>query len=251
MKLGVLLCDDVRPELQPKHGNYPAMFTELFAQVDPAIELLFYRVIDGHYPQSLSECDGYLTSGSRYSVYEQSRWINVFQGFVHQLYFQHIPLVGICFGHQMIAQALAGEVMLSDKGWGIGAASASIDVPSNLQPPWLTEPPADISLLVSHQDQVIRPPQDTTILASSLFCPNSIMLVGEHFLGIQGHPEFTPEYLADLLKLRKSIYPIETYQNALELLEQPTDHLKVTQWIIQFFRYRKLLADQHTFNKTE
>lgn len=251
MKLGVLLCDDVRPELQPKHGNYPAMFTNLFAQVDSNIELQFYRVIDGQYPQSLNECNGYITSGSRYSVYEQNRWINVFQGFVHQLFFQHIPLVGICFGHQMIAQALAGEVMQSDKGWGIGAAQAALDTPLTQQPPWLTEPPNKVSLLVSHQDQVIRPPENTTIIASSDFCPSSIMLVGEHFLGIQGHPEFTPEYLYDLLELRKSIYPAQTYQLALDSLEQLTDHLKITQWIIQFFRYRQLLSNHHTFNKTE
>lgn len=251
MKLGVLLCDDVRPELQPKHGNYPAMFSNLFAQVDPTISLQFYRVIDGQYPQSLSECDGYMTSGSRYSVYDQSRWINILQTFVHQLYFQHIPLVGICFGHQMIAQALAGEVSRSDKGWGIGAATTTIDIPLNQQPPWLTEPPANISLLVSHQDQVIRPPENTTKLAGSLFCPISMMQVGEHFLGIQGHPEFTPAYLYDLLKLRKSIYPESTYQSALASLEQPTNHLEVTQWIIQFFRYRQLIGNHHSFDKTE
>ncbi|AJR06268.1 GMP synthase [Photobacterium gaetbulicola] len=251
MKLGVLLCDDVRPELQPKHGNYPAMFSNLFAAVDPSIALQFYRVIDGQYPQSLSECDGYLTSGSRYSVYEQNRWINVFQGFVHQLYFQHKPLVGICFGHQMMAQALAGEVIQSDRGWGIGATQVSLDVPLIQQPPWLTEQPSKITLLVSHQDQVIRPPENSTILAGSDFCPNSMMLVGEHFLGIQGHPEFTPEYLFDLIKFRKSTYPALTYQNAVDSLEQPTDHLQMTQWIIQFFRYRQLLSHQQIFDNTE
>lgn len=251
MKLGVLLCDDVRPELQPKHGNYPAMFSTLFAQSDPNITLQFYRVIDGQYPQSLKECDGYLTSGSRYSVYEQSRWINVFQAFIHQLYFQQVPLVGICFGHQMIAQALAGEVVCSEQGWGIGSAQATVDLKEVQSFPWITEPPANLSLLVSHQDQVIRLPDESTTLAGSDFCPNSIILVGEHFLGIQGHPEFTPEYLFDLVKLRKSNYPAETYQSALDSLDRPTDHLQVTQWIIQFFRYRQLLSNHHTFNKSE
>ncbi|WEM45308.1 GMP synthase (plasmid) [Photobacterium sp. DA100] len=251
MKLGVLLCDDVRPELQPKHGNYPAMFSNLFAAVDPSIALQFYRVIDGQYPQSLSECDGYLTSGSRYSVFEQSRWISVFQGFVHQLYFQHTPLVGICFGHQMIAQALAGEVVTSENGWGIGAQKISLNSEQCQHSPWLTTPPKTLSLLVSHQDQVIRPPQGSRILAGSDYCPNSIMQVGNHFLGIQGHPEFTPEYLLDLMALRQSCYPAETYQIAVNSLDQPTDHLLLTRWIIQFFRYRQLLNNQHTFNKTE
>lgn len=251
MKLGVLLCDDVRIELQARHGNYPTMFSNLFTAVDPNITLQFYRVIDGQYPQSLSECDGYLTSGSRFSVFEQSRWINVFQGFIHQLYFQQVPLVGICFGHQMIAQALAGEVVRSEQGWGLGSSQATIDLKQVQRYPWLTEPPATVSLLVSHQDQIIRPPEKSTIIAGSDFCPNSIMLVGEHFLGIQGHPEFTPEYLFDLVNIRKSSYPATIYQSALASLNQPTNHLQVTEWIIQFFRYRQFTNKPHSFNKTE
>ncbi|PSU35732.1 glutamine amidotransferase-related protein [Photobacterium lutimaris] len=251
MKLGVFLCDDVRPELQGKHGNYPTMFSNLFAAVDPNITLQFYRVIDGQYPQTLNECDGYLTSGSRYSVYEQSRWINVFQGFIHQLYFQQVPLVGICFGHQMIAQALAGEVVRSEQGWGIGTAQATINLKEVQRCPWITEPPETLSLLVSHQDQVLRSPAKCITLAGSNFCPNSILLVGDHFLGIQGHPEFTPEYLFDLMKLRKSSYPTATYQSALDSLIQPTDHLQVTRWIIQFFRYWQFINEPHSFNKTE
>lgn len=240
MILGILLCDDVRPELQPKHGNYPAMFSDLFGHVDPSVRLNFYRVIDGQYPEALDECDAYISSGSKFGVNDEIKWVSVFESFVHQLYQQHIPFIGICFGHQMIARALGGEVCRSDKGWGIGAANVRFNHEEVSQHSWLTEPQGSYSLLVSHQDQIMEPPEDTIVLAGSEFCPYAMIQVGSHFLGIQGHPEFTPAYSNDLIHLRRDSYPATTVNTALSSLEQKTDHLCVTQWILNFIKLRHI-----------
>ncbi|MGF1716601.1 GMP synthase [Photobacterium chitinilyticum] len=240
MILGILLCDDVRPELQTKHGNYPAMFSELFSQVDSGIVLNFYRVMDGQYPESLDECDAYISSGSKFSVYDNIRWIRTFEAFIHQLYQQHIPFIGICFGHQMIARALGGEVCCSNKGWGLGVANVKLNRDMVSQHGWLTDPKKGYSLLVSHQDQITEPPKDTIVLAGSEFCPYAMTQVGHHFLGIQGHPEFTPDYSHDLIQLRSDNYPPQITQTALASLSQHTDHLAVTLWIINFIKLRHL-----------
>ncbi|OLQ74106.1 GMP synthase [Photobacterium proteolyticum] len=240
MRLGILLCDDVRPELQEKHGNYPAMFSELFHQVSSDIELHFYRVIDGQYPESLDECDAYVSSGSKYSVYDDIRWIRTFEAFIHQLFQQHVPFVGICFGHQMIARALGGEVCRTDKGWGLGVAEVELQLDEVSKHSWLTPAEKRYSLLVSHQDQVIEPPEQTRVLAGSAFCPYAMIQVGSHFLGIQGHPEFTPEYSHDLIKLRRDSYPPQVSEHALLSLSQPTDYIGVTQWMINFIKLRHL-----------
>jgi len=240
MILGILLCDDVRPELQAKHGNYPAMFSELFSQVDSDIMLNFYRVIDGQYPESLDECDAYLSSGSKFSVYDDIRWIRTFEAFIHQLYQQHIPFIGICFGHQMIARALGGEVCRSEKGWGLGVANVEFNLDEVSQHGWLTDPEKGYSLLVSHQDQITEPPKGTVVLAGSEFCPYAMIQVGNHFLGIQGHPEFTPGYSHDLIHQRGDNYPAQTTQTALASLSQHTGHLAITQWIINFIKLRHL-----------
>ncbi|MGF1727096.1 glutamine amidotransferase-related protein [Photobacterium nomapromontoriensis] len=236
MKLGILLCDDVRPELQTCHGNYPEMFTRLFERIDTDVKLHFYRVTDGQYPQSLDECDAYLASGSRFSVYNESRWITVFKAFINRLYRQKIPFVGICFGHQMLAWALGGEVTRSINGWGIGVHQANIVRHQITQHRWLADIPSPFSLLVSHQDQITEPPLHTTVLASSDFCPYAMILVGDHSLGIQGHPEFTPEYSHDLITLRQSNYSVATFQTAIASLEYPTDHDLLTRGILRFIR---------------
>lgn len=232
MKLGVLLCDDVRPELQKRHGNYPDMFATLFGRVDPAVDLHFYRVIDGQYPAALDECDAYISSGSKFSVNDEVRWISTFEAFIHQLYQQTIPFVGICFGHQMIARALGGEVCRSDNGWGIGVAHARFNPEEKHRHGWLTDAKDSYSLIVSHQDQIIAAPENTRVLAGSEFCPFAMIRVGNHFLGIQGHPEFTAEYAHDLINARRGCFPETTADKAQTSLQQPTDALQVTRWKI-------------------
>ncbi|MEJ2764787.1 GMP synthase [Photobacterium sp. MCCC 1A19761] len=242
MRIGVLLCDDVRQALRDHHGNYPEMFTRLFSEVDSSITLNFYRVTEGQYPQALDECDGYITSGSRFGVNDEIKWIRVFESFVHQLYAQHLPFVGICFGHQMIARALGGEVCRAESGWGLGLARAELNLPETRLHSWLTHSAPQYALLVSHQDQIVQLPPDTRVLAGSQSCPYAMILVGTHFLGIQGHPEFTPTYLQDLITLRHSSYPPATVRAALESLAGKTDHLAVTQWLIHFIKHRHLEA---------
>ncbi|WP_299012874.1 GMP synthase [uncultured Photobacterium sp.] len=245
MILGVLLCDDVRLELQRKHGNYPAMFSELFGQVDPNMQLNFYRVIDGQYPNALDECDAYISTGSQYGVNDEAKWISVFEAFIHQLYHQLIPYVGICFGHQMIARALDGEVCRSSQGWGIGVKRVSFYPEEVIQHSWLTAPDANYALIVSHQEQITELPPDTLVLAGSKFCPYAMILVGNHFLGIQGHPEFTPAYSQDLIQLRRNNFSEPTYDSALDSLDEQTDHLPVAQWIVNFIKQRHLDFSHH------
>lgn len=242
MILGILLCDDVRESLQADHGNYPEMFTQLFEQVDTRLQLRFYRVIDGQYPESLDECDGYLIGGSRFSVYDNTRWIVTLTAFVQRLSQQHIPMVGICFGHQMLAWALGGDVTRSDNGWGIGVHQATFNAHEALQHSWLPEALDKYALVVSHQDQVITLPPHATLLAGSPFCPNAMILVGDYCLGIQGHPEFTTHYSQDLITLRHALYPEKTANNALNSLLAHTHHLDIAQVIISFVKSRLLMA---------
>ncbi|ELR64254.1 Glutamine amidotransferase, class I [Photobacterium marinum] len=244
MVLGVLLCDDVRPELQEKHGNYPQMFNELFKPVDPTMLLNFYRVIDGQYPETLDECDAYITSGSRYSVNDAARWIGVFEAFIHQLYHQQIPYIGICFGHQMIARSLGGEVYPSFNGWAIGVKSVALNQEETRRHSWITDDVETYSLIVSHNDQIAELPPETLVLASSEYCPYAMIQVGDHFLGIQGHPEFTPAYTYDLIQCLKNRFSEQERDSAQASLDSKTDHLTVTQWIVNFIKQRHLDLSQ-------
>ncbi|PML81197.1 glutamine amidotransferase-related protein [Enterovibrio norvegicus] len=238
MRIGVLLCDDVTPELQVDHLNYPNMFESILLNADPSLALTFYRVMEGQYPTDIDECDGYIISGSRFSVYDDLPWIKRFEAFVLTLYTLKKPTVGICFGHQMMAQALGGEVERSTNGWGVGiATSAFLKDDITQAESWIDPNVHDFSLVVSHQDQVSILPPGSKPLAGNAFCPISMYTVGGNFLAIQGHPEFSRDYSHDLMEFRRDRIPKDVISAGQTSLSRHADSERVTAWMLAFLRH--------------
>jgi GMP synthase-like glutamine amidotransferase len=230
MRIGILQCDDVTEALQAKHGNYPMMFTRLFEGLDTELAFSVYRVIDGIYPSSVDECDAYITTGSRYGVNDDEAWVIQFKHFIVKLYACKKKLIGICFGHQMMVKALGGEVIKSPKGWGVGVATSMITQNKT----WMDGAAEAISLVVSHQDQVSELPDDTEIIAASDFCPFYMIQINDHFLGVQGHPEFSKSYSEDLMNARRDRIPHQRVEIGIESLSLPVDDKLVTRWLVNF-----------------
>ncbi len=230
MRVGILQCDDVTHVLQAQHGNYPMMFTRLFEDFGPELTFSVYRVIDGIYPKAVDECDAYITTGSRYGVNDDEAWVHQFKDYIAKLYVSKKKLIGICFGHQMMVKALGGKVIKSPKGWGVGVATSQI-----LQSkPWMDKTTTAISLVVSHQDQVSELPDDTQIIAASDFCPFYMLQINNHFLGVQGHPEFSKHYSKDLMNARRDRIPHQRVETGIESLSLAVDDTLVTRWIVNF-----------------
>lgn len=232
MKIGILQCDDVLDQLQPRHGNYPQMIRQLLTEVDSSLEFAVYRALDNQLPDDPYACDAYITTGSRHGVNDGHGWSNRLADFVALLYREKRKLVGICFGHQLIAKALGGEVVQSDKGWGIGVSFNQVQKTK----PWMEPPSQALDLVVSHQDQISRLPAEAEILASSPFCPFYMVQYQEHFLSIQGHPEFSRPYSADLMATRLERFPPNRYREALASLSAEVDDHLLARWILAFMK---------------
>jgi len=231
MKLGILKADSVLEQFQERHGDYPDMFVRRLGENAPsAIEFQTYDVEHGEYPSTVDECDGYLITGSKKSVYDDEPWIKDLQQYVVTLSECKKPLVGICFGHQMVAQALGGKTEAAAVGWGVGVHTSEVQVRTAFM-----QPPLDsVKLLVSHKDQVTSLPDDVTVLAGSRFCPVSMYLVGEHIFCMQGHPEFRPEYSRDLMQMRRELLGEEVFSEGISSLEEAIDADTIARWILQF-----------------
>jgi len=159
-RLGLLQCDVVAPELQAQFQDYPVMFAKAFEQAGIAVIWQIYNLLEGEQPKSLDEVDGYITTGARAGVYDELHWYANLVALIRDIHSAQIPLVGICFGHQAIADALGGAVENSGKGWGIGinnyqvtAQGLSSDVPA-----WMTPLLDEFVVPVCHQDQVVKLP---------------------------------------------------------------------------------------------
>jgi len=231
MHIGILQCDQVRHEHQNKYPDYPQMFSELLLTEDPSLTFTTYPCMHGKFPENSAACDGWLITGSKYSCYNNLPWMLTLEDFIRGLYFDAIPCVGICFGHQIIAQALGGTVSKSNKGWGIGTALVTM----HKETPWTQPFKASFSMLVSHQDQVVTLPQGIQVLAGNGFCPNFMLHYDKPLMSIQGHPEFSKDYTKALIETRIQCIGKECAQEAITSLSKPIDNTLFAKWILAFF----------------
>lgn len=237
MRIGLLQCDHVADDLVDKHFDYQDMFSDLIMGQDESIEISIYDLTADQFPVDLTACDGYIITGSQYSAYDDIAWIHKTKKLIQALYNANIPTIGICFGHQLIAESLGGKVeKAADKGWGIGVQHWEIK--SVLD--WMGDtPPQDLALLASHQDQVVKAPENSTIFASSEFCPIAGFQTGS-MLTFQGHPEFSSDYNRDLFSKRVERIGQKTIDIAKKTLNQKIDSNQVGAWMIEFIRLHSL-----------
>jgi len=233
MKIGILETDILDKNIKEKFGSYPDMFEKLLRSVDNNLQFRTYQVINFEYPLIIDECDAYLITGSKFSAYDDELWITRLKNYVVSLVHHQKKLIGICFGHQVIAQALDGRVERSDKGWGVGQFSSRILSCKN----WMLPSMDYFSLLVSHQDQVVKLPDRAEVVAGNDFCPNSGFIISNHVLTFQGHPEFNSEYLQYIMDKRRSDIGEEKCANAMHSLKNSVDSSLVAQWILNFLKY--------------
>ena len=231
MKLGILQCDDVPAPLDTQFKNYPQMFEQRLRSVASDLCIKTFRVHENHFPDSTGQCCCWLITGSRRSTYEDEPWMRKLEGFIRQLHHEERKLIGVCFGHQVIVSALGGTVELSSKGWGVGM---SINEVINHQP-WMNPTINQFRMLVSHRDQVTVLPEAAQVVAGSDFCPYYLLQYGQHFLSIQGHPEFSKEYSSALMSLRKGLsIPEEVVANGQASLLDEDDSMLMNIWIVNF-----------------
>ncbi|TCO73220.1 glutamine amidotransferase-related protein [Chromatocurvus halotolerans] len=234
MKLGILRTDTVRPEWSARFGEYPDMFMRLLGRLDPSLEFRVYHVERQEYPDDIDEVDAYLITGSKFSVYDDEPWIYRLADFVRELHARRKTMIGICFGHQMIAHALGGETRKSHRGWGVGLHRHRL----HGRPDWSDDGDAQFRILVSHQDQVERVAPGTEVLAGSDFCENAVCQIGDHILTFQGHPEFEPDYAREIMQLRRETIGEETYQAGMDSLDEQPETERIGRWLLAFLHKR-------------
>jgi GMP synthase-like glutamine amidotransferase len=234
MHIALLGCDDVPERFRHIAGGYRDMFEALLRPAVPDLELEWFDVVQGELPASADTCDAYVCTGSRYSVYEDREWIAKLKDYVRRLHDARKPFVGVCFGHQMLAEALGGEVKPAEQGWGVGVHAMRI----TQQEPWMQPQRTDCRLQYMHADQVQSLPPESVVLAAARHCPVAMFRVGEHMLGIEGHPEFPAPYVEALVQSRRERIGEERSQAAIASLREETDHPVVARWISNFLASR-------------
>jgi GMP synthase-like glutamine amidotransferase len=224
MLIGILQTGHAPDALRPIHGNYPDLFERLLA--DRGFDFRTFAVVDGEFPQGPHDAEGWLITGSRHGAYEDHPWIPPLEQLIRDIYAAGVPLVGICFGHQIIAQALGGKVEKFKGGWSVGRTEYD----------WNGE---KMALNAWHQDQVTEKPAEAQVVATSPFCANAALVYGDRAFTVQAHPEFSRPFLADMIDKRgRGIVPDPLLDAAKALVDQPIDDAALADRIARFFTER-------------
>ncbi|WP_458790007.1 type 1 glutamine amidotransferase [Yoonia sp. MH D7] len=226
MKIGILQTGHAPDEVQATLGDYDAMFGKLLAGEDFTFQT--FNVVDLEFPASITACDGWLLTGSKHGAYEDHAFIPPLEEFIRAAYAAEVPMVGICFGHQIIAQALGGKVEKFKDGWAVGRQTYD----------WQGQ---DIALNAWHQDQVVTRAEGSIPVASNEFCENAALVYGTRAFTVQAHPEFGDQIIGDLATLRgPGLVPDPILTAARANMNKPNANQKLATMIAQFFRERRI-----------
>ena len=221
MLIGILQTGLAPDALAPQMGDYPDMFARLLAGHGFAFRT--FRVVEGEFPAGVHDCDGWLITGSRHGVYEDHAWIPPLEDFIRASFAALVPMVGICFGHQIIAQAMGGHVEQFSGGWAVGATDYDFQGKR-------------LTLNAWHRDQVTAVPPGATVIATNDFCANAALLYPGHAFTVQAHPEFRPEFIDGLMKTRgKGLVPEAVMAAASKRLSAPLQDQTIAGQIAAFF----------------
>lgn len=233
MHVALLQCDSVRERFLHIEGDFPEMYERLLAADNTDVKITTFDVRAGKLPDLNNEYDGFICTGSRASVYENEDWITELKSYVRLLYSTGKKFVGICFGHQLIAESLGGIVAQSERGWGIGVQVSQIREHKG----WMHPERDFVAVPVSYKDQVIALPPDSETLASNSWCRHFMITTGKHFLGIQGHPELSKYYLERLIRSREDVLGESIVSDGINSLKSEIHSDVLSHWILNFIRY--------------
>ncbi|MBW8303772.1 MAG: type 1 glutamine amidotransferase [Brevundimonas sp.] len=228
-RIAILETGAPPPALAARHGDYPAMFRTLLGA---AYDFEVFRSQAGEWPDPAA-FDAAIITGSAAGVYEDHPWIADLLDWIRAAK-GRTGLIGVCFGHQAMAQALGGRVEKSDRGWGVGLHH--YDLVSN--EPWMTPAAGPVAVPASHQDQVVERPAGARVILGSEFTPFAGLAWDDDAISLQGHPEFTPAYAADLTGGRRERIGAGMVDEALDSLTRPDDRERVGEWLRRFIEIR-------------
>ncbi len=238
MNITVIETGQPNAAIRDQFDDYPAMFARLVGGADPALDFSTVSLVRGETLPDPAALEGILITGAAVGVYDPVPWMPQLMDFIRWAADARVPMVGICFGHQAIAQALGGHVAKSGRGWGLGRHTYEI-VPA---PGWMgPDVPQRFSIMASHQDQVQRLPPGARIIARSDFTPFAALEFSQApIISFQGHPEIEDDFARAMIGIRLN-NPLTQHEieAALATLVTPHDNALVGQWIANFYRQVK------------
>ncbi|MEO0676415.1 MAG: type 1 glutamine amidotransferase [Pseudomonadota bacterium] len=224
MHIGILQCGHAPEDVIARHGDYDGLFATLFD--GQGLTFSTWDVVDMDFPPGLEAAEGWLVTGSKHGAYEDHAFIPPLEDFIRAAHAARAPMVGICFGHQIIAQALGGRVEKFAGGWAVGRRTYTLDGMG------------EVALNAWHQDQVLEVPPEARVLGGNAFCANAALAYGRQIFTIQPHPEISTPVLGTYLEVRGDdpIYEPAMIEEARATMALPTHDALLAAHMARFLK---------------
>ncbi|KEI35325.1 glutamine amidotransferase, class I [Francisella sp. W12-1067] len=234
MKIAILQTDHI-----PEHrremagGNYPEMFANLFFKLSLIVDFDIFDVTEQDYPSDYDIYDGFIITGSKATAFDNLPWISKLKSTIVELYNSSKKIIGVCFGHQILAQALGGRVERATKGFSVGIKNVKILTKKS----WMEPFHHYLSLLFYHQDMIVELPTGAELIGTSGYCQIQMFCISNQIFGIQAHPEMLKTHNYALIKEYQDEIKNE-FQHALESLRIRDNSLVIGHWMANFFEFK-------------
>lgn len=225
MRIGILVCGRPPDEVVKTTGHFDQMFRDLLADRD--LSFAVYDVENLDFPSDMHAQEGWLITGSKHGAYEDHEFIPRLEQFIRDCSDARVPMVGICFGHQIMAQALGGRVEKFSGGWNVGRKAYDFE---NM---------GKVHLTAWHQDQVVALPPGAQVIGSSAACAAAGLAYGDWGLSFQPHPEILGNTVKSYVTAQAGKVPQPLLDRALAEADKPTDHDAFADRIAAFFHQQR------------
>lgn len=179
----IIQAGSAHPRVRERYGDYTDWFARLIA---PRAALRVTRPYEEKLPD-LAGFDGVLMTGSPRTVTAPEPWMDEAGAYLLNAA-RTRPVLGVCFGHQLVARALGGRVERNPRGREAGTVEVSL-TEDGARDPLFRGSPGTISVQQTHEDHVPEIPSGATLLATNAMSPVQAYAVGDALRCVQFHPE--------------------------------------------------------------
>lgn len=198
MSLLIIKTGSTMASIGTRFGDFEAWFQRHL--VAPSIQVV--AVHDGDALPDVAGVERVLITGSPHMVTARAAWSERTAEWMQHAHQDGVPMLGVCYGHQLLAHALGGEVAWNPNGRQIGYTQVRLTLAAQADALLGTAPQA-LGAFTTHQQSVTRLPPGAVLLASTAKDPHHAFRLGASTWGVQFHPEFDPQIMSAYLDARR------------------------------------------------
>jgi GMP synthase (glutamine-hydrolysing) len=183
----IIKTGDTFPEIKAAHGDFEDMFASSLEGID--VDITVYDARDQQPLLELAKFQVVIITGSHSMSTDCELWSERLLPYIREMLAIKTPTLGVCYGHQLIAKALGGEIDFHPEGPQAGSTEITLTEAGKADQ-LLGKSPKSFKVNAGNSQRISKLPNKAVVLAGNDFEPHQAIRFSEAMWGLQFHPEF-------------------------------------------------------------